>query len=385
MFRISVKTLAHCEALLAEELRTLGAGDVEMGLRVVHCTGDMAAVYRFNYRLRTALRVLVQVTSFRARRPDDLHKKAMEFPWEEMFGIDQTFAIDPNVRSAQYRHPHFAALRLKDAIADRFAQRFGSRPDVDPARPDILLHLHVDEEQVSISLDSSGTSLNQRGYRRSGGTAPLNEVLAAAMLLHAGYDGSQVLYDPMCGSGTLSIEAASIALNRSPQLVRGEFGFMRWPTFDEVLWEEIVSESSKENRPLRAPILPSDVDHKQLALAVENIAAAGLQDILRPVLADFMTLEPTHSEGWLILNPPYGERMDQDQAEHLYRRIGERFKHHWPGFRAWVISSHTEALKSIGLKPFRKQELFNGKLSCRFQGYELYAGSRKGRSSSPEP
>lgn len=377
MFHIAVKTLAHLEPLLLKEIVALGAEEAEAGVRIVHCTGDMRMVYRLNYELRTALRVLIHVTRFKARKPDDLYKKALAFPWENLFGVEHTFAIDPNVHSVQYRHPHYAALRLKDAIADRFVQVTGSRPDVNAANPDILLHLHIDDEKVNISLDSSGKSLNQRGYRNSGGTAPLNEVLAAGMLLHAGYTGEVPFYDAMCGSGTLSIEAASIAMKRAPQRMREYFGFMSWPTFDEALWNDVVNESEAREHIPAFPILPTDVDSRQVKVARENVRSAGLEHVIKPEVSDFFTLEPAHDAGMLMLNPPYGERMDEVQIAHLYKRMGERFKHHWPGFKAWVISSDKEALKEIGLKPFRKQELFNGNLMCRFVGYELYAGSRK--------
>lgn len=377
MFHITVKTLANFEGILADEIRALGAGDVEEGTRAVFCTGDMRMVYRLNYELRTALRVLVHITQFKSRKPDDLYAKALAFPWENLFGSEYTFAIDPNVHSAQYRHPHFAALRLKDAIADRFVQHTGSRPDVDPAHPDLRFHLHIDEEKVHISLDSSGHSLNQRGYRQAGGVAPLNEVLAAGMLILCGYKGGEPLYDPMCGSGTLSIEAAMMATRTPAQWKREEFGFTSWPSFEDETWNDVRQEANGQITKAPAPIVTSDADSRQLRIASENISVSGMSEAINLSAKDFFELTPDAESGLLIMNPPYGKRMEIEQLHHLYRRIGERFKHHWPGFKAWVISSEHALLKDIGLKPFRKIDLLNGKIPCRFFGYELYAGSRK--------
>ncbi|MCC6599890.1 MAG: class I SAM-dependent RNA methyltransferase, partial [Crocinitomicaceae bacterium] len=223
-FRISVKTFQFLEPVLADELRALGATDIEIGRRIVHCTVTRELLYKANFVLRTALRVLVPVQSFSIRHSDELHRRAMKIEWTQFLQRDQTFAIDPQVNSFMFRHSHFASLRLKDAIADHFNERFGSRPNVDADHPDVLFHLHIDNEKVTIALDSSGSSLNQRGYRRAGGKAPLNEVLAAGMILLSGWDKQSPICDPMCGSGTLSIEAYMIASGLPAQINREVFG-----------------------------------------------------------------------------------------------------------------------------------------------------------------
>lgn len=373
----AVSTLPHLEELLSSEMRTLGFTDVSAGKRIVHGSGDTRLMYEANLKLRTALRIYVPLQHFNIRHSDELYKRAMQIEWSDYLNVDQTFAIEPNVHSIMFKHPHFASLRMKDAIADYFKAKHGHRPDVNPENPDVLFHLHIDEHRVTISLDSSGESLNRRGYRQRGAQAPINEVLAAAMILLSGWKGEEEFYDPMCGSGTLAIEAAMIAAGIPSQLNRKEFGFMKWKNFDHALWEDVVQEAMKLIHTPTHSVFASDADSRQLEAARLNIQQAGLSDYIDLNLADLFEIVPKSPKGILVMNPPYGERMqEQDDIALLYSRIGTHLKHNWGGHTAWLISSNMDALKSVGLKPGRKIELMNGPLICSFRRFDLFAGKR---------
>lgn len=375
-FEISIKTLQHLEPLLSDELRALGADDIQVGKRIVHTKGDLRFLYRCNLELRTALRVLVPIMKFDARNPDELYKKCLNFNWEAVLDIDQTFVIDTSVHSEQYKLPHFAALRMKDAIADYFKKQHGRRPDVDTEDPDVRFLLHIDEQKVTISLDSSGESLNRRGYRVSGGGAPLNEVLAAAMVLLSKTDFSKKVYIPMVGSGTIAIEAAYIAQNKPALWNREHFGFMKWDNFEVDLWKQILEDCLAKFKDIPLSFHCSDVDRKALTLAARHFKEAEIQGEIDLQQKDFFELMPEGNEGTLLLNPPYGERMTPDQVDFFYKRIGDHLKKNWPGHTAWLISSNMKALKNVGLKPSRKFNLMNGPLECKFCSYELFKGDR---------
>lgn len=378
-FRITIKTLQNLEEVLAAEMRDIGANSIEIGRRVVHCEGDLALVYRCNLHLRTALRVLIPVLEFPIRQADDIHRQAMKFDWTTLLNLDQTFAIDPNVNSEFIKHSNYASVKLKDAIADTFNRQFGKRPNVDPERPDVLFHLHVDNHRVSISLDSSGESLNRRGYRSRGAQAPLNEVLAAGMIMLTGWRGASHFYDPMCGSGTLAIEANMIARNMPPQSLRNEFGFMYWKSFDKGLWQNVKREAMLRMVEPTHRIFASDADKLQLQVAQENIDNAGFADDIMVSQRDFMELHPISGEGVIVMNPPYGERMNEANIIPLYKAIGDHLKHSCTGHSAWIISSDENALKRVGLKPSRKIALINGTFDCRFYRFDLFAGKRNER------
>jgi putative N6-adenine-specific DNA methylase len=378
-FRITIKTLQNLEEVLAGEMRELGANNIEIGRRVVHCTGDMALVYKCNLHLRTALRVLIPVVEFPIRQADDIHSQAMKFDWTTLLDLEQTFAIDPNVNSDFIKHSNYASVKLKDAIADTFNRKFGKRPSVDPDRPDVLLHLHVDNHRVSISLDSSGETLNRRGYRTRGARAPLNEVLAAGMIMLTGWRGETDFYDPMCGSGTLAIEANMIARNMPPQILRNEFGFMYWMSFDKELWQSVKRAATEKIKVPTHRIYASDADKFQLRTATENIENAGFEDDIELSLRDFMEMKPAQPEGIIVMNPPYGERMDDENIIPMYKAIGDHLKHACSGLNAWIISSDEAALKRVGLKPSRKIALMNGTLDCKFYRFDLFAGKRNER------
>ena len=377
VFDISVSTLPFLEPLLAQEMKALGVSEIQTGKRIVHGVATKQLLYEANFKLRTALRVYVPLQQFNIRHSDELYKRCLQIDWSEYLRIDQTFAIEPNVRSYMFKHPHFASLRLKDAIADFFNQKYGRRPDVNPENPDVLFHLHMDEHRVTISLDSSGESLNRRGYRQLGAKAPLNEVLAAAMILHTGWKGEMAFYDPMCGSGTLAIEAAMIAADIPSQINRKSFGFMRWENFDKGLWESVVQTGIAGMKTPGYKIYASDADKRQLDALRTNVAQAGLGELIDIKLADLLEVQPNSDKGILVMNPPYGERLQEhEDITLLYARIGTHLKHHWGGHTAWIISSNIDALKSIGLKPGRKIEMMNGPLSCSFRRFDLFSGKR---------
>lgn len=375
--RISIKTLQSFEEMLATELKELGATQIEIGRRIVHCKGDMELVYKANLHCRTALRVLIPIVEFPIREADEIYTQALKTDWTQYLDLEQTFAIDPNVNSEFIRHSNYASVKLKDAIADCFNKKMNRRPDVNPDHPDVLFHLHIDNFNVSISLDSSGESLNRRGYRTKGARAPLNEVLAAGMIMMTGWQGESDFYVPMCGSGTLAIEAAMIAQNLPAQFLRNDFGFMRWNNFDKEVWHKVKKAAAEKIITAKHRIYASDADKWQLKVALENIENAGFEDVIETQVLDFIEARPQGESGVIVFNPPYGERMDEENLLILYKNIGDTLKHHWPGFTAWIISSNDEALKRVGLKAAKKIPLINGTLPCKFQRYDLFAGKRK--------
>jgi putative N6-adenine-specific DNA methylase len=375
-FRIAIKTLQNLEEVLAEELAQLGGEKIEVGNRVVHCTGDQKFLYKANLHLRTALRILVPIAEFPIRDADNIYTQSLKTDWSTYMDVDQTFAIDPNVHSEFIKHSNYASVKLKDAIADFFTKRNGRRPSVHPDHPDVLFNLHIDNHRVTISLDSSGESLNRRGYRSAGAKAPLNEVLAAGMIMLTGWKGKTDFYDPMCGSGTLAIEAAMIAQNLPAQYLREDFGFMHWSNFDEAIWKEVVDEAKAKSREQQCRIFASDADSRQLKVAKQNISNALMEDDIEVQLMDFMELQPVGTNGSVFMNPPYGERMEEENIFEFYKLIGNSLKRSWSGHRAWIISSDKEALKRVGLKPSRKFRLINGTLECGFYGFELFSGKR---------
>lgn len=379
-FAIAIKTFQAFEPLVAAELRRLGFTDPAEDTRLVTVSGTLEDVYRLNYMMRTALRILIPVRKFIVHSPDDLYRKIKKTDWTPWLSPDSTFAIDPHISSGLFRHPHFASLRMKDAIADQFTERVNRRPDVDPGSPDVRFDLHIDAgNRVTVSLDSSGTSLNQRGYRVSGGEAPLNEVLAAGLLERAGYTGRETLYVPMCGSGTLAIEAAMMTTGAPARLLNPQFGFMKWKDFNPDLWKQVKARCDSSMHAAYAPIMASDLKAAAADECRRNLVRAGMSDHVAVRTEDFFDLKPTGESGMVILNPPYGERMPLAEIQSFYRRIGDQLKRHWAGHTAWLISSNLEALKHIGLKPSAKFKLLNGNLPCLYQQFDLFRGDRKSR------
>ena len=382
-FLIVAKTFKGLEEVLAQELIELGANEVQLERRAVSFRGDKALLYRANFCLRTALRVLVPIATFKAKDTDALYEQLKKLSWSDYMTADSTFAIDATVYSESFRNSRFVTYRVKDAIADYWIERAHKRPNVDVENPDLRLNVHIAKEQVTVSLDSSGDSLHKRGYRVATTEAPISEVLAAGMLLLAGWKGQSDFYDPMCGSGTLLIEAALIARNIAPGVFRKEFGFERWPDFDADLWNDIYNDDSAE-REFDHKIYGSDASFYAIQQATKNVKAAGVQkDIeLKQIRMEEIKWENekmTKCENALVmLNPPYGERLASNKdMEDLYGKIGTALKHQFTGATAWIISSNAAAMKCIGLKPTQKLHLLNGELDCQFNQYELFQGKRK--------
>lgn len=378
------KTFKGLEQVLAQELIELGANDVLIERRAVSFMGDKALLYRANLCLRTALRILVPVASFKAKDTDALYAKLKELDWSQFMTAETSFAIDATVYSETFRNSRFVTYRVKDAIADYWQERANKRPNVKITDPDILFNIHIANEQVTLSLDSSGESLHKRGYRVATTEAPINEALAAGMLLMAGWNGQSDFYDPMCGSGTLLIEAALIARNIAPGIFRQSFAFEKWRDFDAELWSDIYNDDSNE-RDFQHHIYGSDASFYAIQQATKNIKAAGVQkDIeLKQIRMEEIKISNSQSpisntSPLVMLNPPYGERLKSNkEMEDLYSAIGSTLKHQFAGATAWIISSNDAAMKCIGLKPSKKVRLLNGELDCQFNRYDLFAGSRK--------
>jgi len=379
-FELTASTLFGLENVLADELKDLGAEGVEVSNRAVKFLADNELLYKANVQLRTALRILKPIASFKARDQYALYKNIKRIKWEKYLNLETTFLIKPVVFSQHFKHSKFAAQVCKDAIVDRFRDQFNKRPSVSLDHPDVPINLHISGDKITVSLDSSGAPLNQRGYRKSGGDAPLNEVLAAGMVKLSGWDAKSTFIDPMCGSGTLLIEAGLLALNIPPNVNRKEFPFMKWPDFDRKLWKEVVTDvKSKILSPeqVKIKIIGSDIKLQQLELTQKNVLHAGLSKLIKLRNKSFAEFIVPGSKGKVVFNPPYGERLRLKQIEAFYAEMGSVLKNKWAGYDAWILSCNDFANKSIGLKPAKKIRLYNGQLDCRFLNFPLFEGARK--------
>ncbi len=375
------KTFYGFEPLLEKELRKLGAKNIQSINRAVSFEGDLGFLYKANLSLRTALRILMPIRRFPVKNQTDLYRAIDRIDWSKWFSAEQSFIIDVTLFSDHFNNSLFVAQKAKDAIVDQFSKREGKRPSVTTENPDIRIQLHLQGDQLTISLDSSGNSLHQRGYRIETNIAPINEVLAAGMLLHSGWEGKTYFYDPMCGSGTLAIEAAMIACNIPPSLNRTTFSFMNWKNFDAELFEVIRNSCLSKVKEFRGHIYASDKAPSAVRKAQENIENAGLEEYISVVRSDFFFADrPSEVPLHIVFNPPYGERLPID-ADVFYGKIGDTLKKEYQGCEAWFITANIEALKSVGLRPSRKIKMFNGKLESRLVNYELYEGSRKASKS----
>jgi len=375
-FELIAKTFMGLEPVLAKELTQLGANDVEIGRRMVSFTGDKELMYRANFQLHTAIRILKPIHHFKARSADDVYEEIKKIDWTEYLGTDKTFTVDSVVFSEEFRHSKFVSYKVKDAIVDQFREKTGKRPNISVANPDIRLNMHIAEDKCTLSLDSSGESLHRRGYRQESVEAPLNEVLAAGMILLSGWQGDTDFIDPMCGSGTLIIEAALIARNMAPGLFRKEYAFEKWPDFDADLFDEIYNDESLE-REFNHKIYGYDIDMKAVNTARLNVKAAGLSDIISVEQQDFKDFTQPQNKSIIITNPPYGERISTPDLMGTYKMIGERLKHQFKGNDAWVLSYREECFDQIGLKPSIKIPLYNGSLECEFRKYQMFDGKLK--------
>ncbi|KGO86747.1 DNA methylase [Flavobacterium rivuli WB 3.3-2 = DSM 21788] len=376
-FKMIAKTFFGFEEILAKELQQLGAQEVQQGVRMVSFVGDKGFMYKANLGLRTALKILKPINSFRAYNEQTLYKGIQAIDWSEYINANQSFVVDVTLHSEQFNHSQFVALKTKDAIVDQFRDRYGKRPDVDKDYPDLRVNLHIFNDQCSVALDSSGNSLNQRGYRTATNIAPINEVLAAGMLLLSGWDGQGDFLDPMCGSGTILAEAAMIACNIPPNLNRKEFAFEKWNDWDNDLFDAVTDSLLKRVREFHYTIKGYDKAPSAVMKAKDNIKNANLDEYVTITQEDFFRTEKeTRGPLHIVFNPPYGERLEID-LERFYREIGDTLKQGYPGTNAWFITANLEALKFVGLRPSRKIKLFNGKLETRFVKYEMYEGSKK--------
>lgn len=370
------KTFMGLEPVLAQELTQLGANNVQIGRRMVSFTGDKEMMYRANFQLHTAIRVLKPIKHFKAQSADDVYEAVKDIDWSQYILEGKTFSVDSVVYSEEFRNSRFVTYKVKDAIVDQFREHTGKRPNISVANPDIRLHIHIAEDKATLCLDSSGESLHRRGYRQESVEAPLNEVLAAGMILLSGWKGERDFIDPMCGSGTLLIEAALIARNMSPGIFRKEFAFEKWPDFDQDLFDTIYNDDSQE-REFTHHIYGYDVDMKAVNTARLNVRAAGFLKDITVEQADFKDFTNPKEKSIIITNPPYGERISTPNLLGTYKMIGERLKHQFSGNEAWILSYREECFEQIGLKPSIKIPVFNGSLECEFRKYTLFEGRMK--------
>ncbi len=371
------KTFAGLEEVLAQELRDLQIDEIEILNRAVSFKGDLKDLYTANYWCRTAIRILKPITDFPAEDELALYKGIRSIDWSELMGLEDTFAIDATLSNSKINHSQYAALKTKDAIADQFVFKFNQRPNVETTRPTLRISIFIKDDHCTVSLDTSNISLHKRGYRVSAGSAPLNEVLAAGMILLSGWDKKSHFIDPMCGSGTLLIEAALIAMNIPPASYRDYFGFLNFKDFDGDLWKEVKIDGLSQQHDIDFKIIGIDLAAGMIEVAKKNIQSAHLQKDIQLEQISMQEFTPPDSPGIMVCNPPYGERIRTRDIVDLYRDMGDTMKQKYGGYTAWIISSDIIALKQIGLYPSRKIELYNGPLECRFEKFEIYEGSQK--------
>lgn len=375
-FKLIAKTFMGLEPVLAQELIQLGANNVETGRRMVSFTGDKEMMYRANFQLHTAIRILKPIHTFKARSAEEVYDEIQKIEWSNYLDNKKTFSVDSVVYSEEFRNSRFVTYKVKDAIVDWFREKTGTRPNISVSNPDIRLNIHIAEDDATLSLDSSGESLHRRGYRQESVEAPLNEVLAAGMILMTGWKGDTDFIDPMCGSGTIAIEAALIARNISPGVFRKEFAFEKWADFDQELFDTIYNDDSKEKE-FTHHIYGYDIDMKAVNTARINVKAAGLSKEVTIEQADFKDFQTPTEKSIMVTNPPYGERISTPNLLATYKMIGERLKHTFAGNDAWILSYREECFEQIGLKPSIKIPVFNGSLECEFRKYALFDGRMK--------
>ncbi len=375
-YNMIAKTFMGLENVLAEEIIALGANNVQIGRRMVSFSGDKELMYRANFQLHTAIRILKPIATFKARSAEDMYDEVKKIDWSQYIEKGKTFSVDSVVYSDEFRNSRFVTYKVKDAIVDQFREKTGDRPNVSVTNPDIRLHIHIAEDEASLSLDSSGESLHRRGYRQESVEAPLNEVLAAGMILMTGWKGETDFIDPMCGSGTLLVEAALIARNISPGVFRKEFAFEKWPDFDADLFDMIYNDDSQEKE-FNHHIYGYDINIKAVNTARLNVRAAGLTKDITVEEQDFKDFTKPEQKSIMITNPPYGERISTPNLLDTYKMIGERLKHAFGGNDAWILSYREECFDQIGLKPSIKIPVFNGSLECEFRKYAMFEGKMK--------
>ncbi|MDC0514785.1 THUMP domain-containing protein [Flavobacteriaceae bacterium] len=376
-FKMVAKTFFGFEEILAKELLQLGAQQIKPGNRMVSFVGDLGFLYKANLCLRTALKILKPIHTARVQDEDALYQLFYDFPWEDFLDVDSKFVIDSVVHGTLFTHSQFASQKAKDGLVDQFRDRYNERPSVDLNRPDLRINLHIQEDFCTVSLDSSGASLHHRGYRTATNIAPLNEVLAAGLIQLSGWKGNTDFLDPMCGSGTIVIEAAMFASNIPANINRKQFAFEKWTDWDADLFEKIQESQLKRIKNPGIQIKGSDKAPSAIEKATINVENTNLSEFITLEKKDFFQIDKeTSGPLHLLTNPPYGERLEGDMNA-LYQGIGDAFKQSFPNTQAWLISSNMEALKCVGLRPSRKIKLFNGKLESRLMFYPIYEGTKR--------
>ena len=375
-FEMVAKTFKGLEGVLADELRALGAEDVTEGIRMVAFNGDKELLYKANFCLRTALRVLKPIYKFRSDNVDDLYEQVKLFNWDDVLSVDKTFSIDATTFGEEFSHSRFVTYRVKDAIVDYFSERYDKRPSIRITNPDIRLDVHISGDEVTLSLDSSGEPLYKRGWREAQTDAPINEVLAAGIIKLSGWDGNSNFVDPMCGSGTFLVEAALIAANINPGVYRKGFAFQQWPDYDEELFDNIYNDDSAE-REFKYKIYGSDINGKAIAISRANVKSAGVSKMVELELKAIEDITEAPEAGVLITNPPYGERLQVGNIEQLYNTIGEKLKKVYRGYNAWIIGYSRDHFDAIGLRSSLRYPLNNGALECELRQYVRFDGSFK--------
>ncbi len=377
------KTINGLEWTLSKELKALGATDVKILKRAVSFNGDKKLMYQANYLLRTAMRILMPIKTVEVNNEEELYNEIYKIDWSQYFTVKETFAIDGVTASKVFTHSKYVALKSKDAIADQFRDKLGIRPNVNTFDPTLRINVRIFNTTCTISLDTSGDSLHKRGYRVQAVEAPLTEVLAAGMILLTDYNGDSIFVDPMCGSGTLLIEAGMIAKHIPPQKFRQGFGFQKWKDYDRRLFNEVKNEAEEKIvDKLKYPILGFDKDLRAVKYSLINLAEASLADEIEVKRKPFQRLEapePAEGKGIIVMNPPYDQRLKEFDIEAFYSEIGDQLKQQFSGYDAYIISSNIEALKKVGLRPSDKFVLNNGPLECKYHKYEMYQGSQKAK------
>lgn len=381
--KITVKTQFGLEEVLKHEIEELGYKEVKILNRAVQLNGDWKTVYDLNLNCRVAISVLVELDSFRIREEKDLYKHAKKIDWTNYFDVTKTFAVKGAVNSSLFNHSQFPFLVVKDAIADSFRERYDERPDVDLKHPNIVIDVYVREKEVTLSINTSGLPLFQRGYRSSTGDAPLNEVVAAGLLRLSGWDKKSTFVDPFCGSGTLVIEAALMAANIPALIKRDSFAFMHIKGFDVLAWKEILAKANKNAVDLGFKIYGSDEDGEVIVKARRNAGVLPIASMVDFSVGKFQNTRVEEKKGVLVTNPPYGERMGEN-VEAMYEELGDWFKTEMKGFSCWVISSSEEGFKHLGLRPDKRLQLYNGSLKCSFRKYDIYDGSKRAKFQDPD-
>ena len=372
-FELIAKTFQGLEEVLAQELTELGANNVQIGHRMVSFSGDKAMMYRANFCLRTAVRILKPIQHFRAQDADAVYKAVRSVDWSQYLDVSNTFAVDSVIYSSEFRHSKFVAYKVKDAIVDYFRDQTGERPNIRITNPDVKLNIHIADEDCTLSLDSSGESLHLRGYRVATVEAPINEVLAAGLIKLTGWKADCDFIDPFCGSGTFLVEAALMARNIYPGVFRKEFGFERWKDFDAELLQQIYDDDSQE-REFSHRIYGYDLNYHAVEAAMKNVRSAGVDSIVQVQQQDFRKFTRPEQPAIMVTNPPYGERLTPPDLISLYQTIGKSLKHEFSGGEAWIISSKEELFENIGLRASLKVQIFNGKIDCDFRKYQLFEG-----------